>query len=609
LIIDGIDQLAHRNQAASLFWLPREIPPEVRLILSTAAGPELDDLRGRGWPALEVKLLKPADRKRLIVEYLGQRHRKKLSEASVNHIASAEQTANPLYLRTLLEELRVFGVHEKLPAKIAGYLTANSPEALYAMVLKRFEEDYEGPRRGLVRDAMRWLWGARQGISESELLDLLGGSGDPLPHAVWAPLYLAVREALVNRSGLLGFFHRALRTAVERLYLPDHRERAAVHRGLADYFARRPLSLRKIDELPWQLSQLEAWPELATVLADPAFLTAAWGAQPFEVKAHWASIESASELRLVNHYQPVIANPADFPECVWAVSLLLSDTGHLDAALALSATLEARSRVISNPDELQAGLGLRGILLKRRGKLHEALAALSAQEKICRSTQNFAALAANLGNQAVILREQGRLEDALNLHREEEALYRRSQDESGLSATFGNQAIILRDQGDLDGAGRLMREQERICRQLGDLSGLQKSLGNQAILLAQKNDLETALKLHQEEEKLCRQLHDPAALQACLGNQALIYEELGNYDLALDLLEHKEQLCRGELNDPAGTARTLAQQARLFAEKLKQPAHALPLAEEADALATKHGLIQLRRQTSALLQSVRAQLR
>ena len=36
-------------------------------------------------------------------------------------VASSEQAANPLFLRALLEELRVFGTHERLDERIDYY--------------------------------------------------------------------------------------------------------------------------------------------------------------------------------------------------------------------------------------------------------------------------------------------------------------------------------------------------------------------------------------------------------------------------------------------------------------------------------------------------------
>ncbi len=61
---------------------------------------------------------------------------------------------------------------------------------------------------------MSLVWVSRRGLTESEILDILD-----LPHSVWAPLHLALEEALVSRSGFLYFFHDYMKQAVEARYL------------------------------------------------------------------------------------------------------------------------------------------------------------------------------------------------------------------------------------------------------------------------------------------------------------------------------------------------------------------------------------------------------
>ncbi|NOZ19832.1 MAG: DUF4062 domain-containing protein [Planctomycetes bacterium] len=238
LILDGLNQLEDRDQAPDLVWLPAQIPPNVRLILSTLPGRALENLEKRGWPMFSVDRLGMDERRELIDEYLGQ-YRKALGRDAggrerAERIASTEQSANPLYLRALLEELRVFGVHEQLDERIDYYLEARTIPDLYERILERYEEDYEGKRRGLVREAMALLWASRRGLLESELLEMLGGGGDPLPRAQWSPLHLAADQSLVTRCGLIGFFHDYLREAVQHKYLPTEEDQHKAHIQLAD---------------------------------------------------------------------------------------------------------------------------------------------------------------------------------------------------------------------------------------------------------------------------------------------------------------------------------------------------------------------------------------
>jgi len=267
LILDALNQLDDRDAAPDLGWLPQFIPENIRLIVTTLKGRPLDALEKRDWPTMTVHLMDVNERKALITKYLKDKYAKELSDARVNRIAADNETANPLYLKAILEEVRLFGDHDRLDERIDYYLATNTIPKLFACILGRYELDYERNRPHLVRDVMRSLWAARRGLSEVELLQLLGGDGDPLPQAHWSPLSLASNQAIVNRSGLLNFAHDYLRQAVETVYLTERSVRTEVHMFLAKYFElETTLGDRTLDELPWQLQQAENWPTLRELL-------------------------------------------------------------------------------------------------------------------------------------------------------------------------------------------------------------------------------------------------------------------------------------------------------------------------------------------------------
>jgi hypothetical protein len=55
-------------------------------------------------------------------------------------ICKEPQTANPLYLRCLLEEMRVFGVFEEVDQLLEHYLRARQAPQLLEKILHRFEK-------------------------------------------------------------------------------------------------------------------------------------------------------------------------------------------------------------------------------------------------------------------------------------------------------------------------------------------------------------------------------------------------------------------------------------------------------------------------------------
>jgi tetratricopeptide (TPR) repeat protein len=585
LILDGLNQLEDRDGAPDLVWLPPEIPANIRLILSTLPGRSLEELTKRGWPALAVQPLDAGERRSLIKKYL--QSTKSLSVDLAERIASASHSANPLYLRVLLEELRVHGDNDTLKQRIAHYLEAATVSELYSKVLRRYEEDYEGNRPGLVRDSMSLLWAARRGLSEAELLDLLGSYGEPLPRAWWSPLFLVAEQSLANRSGLIGFAHNYLRQAIEERYLPQSQGGKAAHLRLADYFQSQDASVRKVEELPWQLARAEAWQRLYDLLGGRQFFISAWEHGQFEVKGYWTQIEENSPLRLVAAYRSVLDDPESDTDFTWDVSLLLGDTGHPQEALELRRHLAQHYRRADDRQGLQRSLQGQAAILYSRGDLEGAMKLHKEAERICRELGDVASLQVSLGNQALILKDRGDLDGAMKLHKEEERICRELGNLASLKASLNNQALILRDRGDPDGAMKLHKEQERICRELGNVDGLATSLGNQAIILYSRGDLDGAMKLHKEEERICRELGNVASLQASLGNQAAILYSRGDLDGAMKLHKEEERICR-ELGNVASLQASLNNQA-LILKARGDPDGAVKLYKEGERICRELG--------------------
>jgi len=587
LILDGLNQLEDRDQAPDLVWLPPEIPGNVRLILSTLPGRSLDELKKRGWPVLEVQPLEPAERERLAVDYLAQ-YTKALDPARLARVAHAPQCANPLYLRALLEELRLFGVHEQLDERIGHYLEAGTVEALYEKVLERYEEDYQRERPGLVGEAMTLLWAARRGLSEAELLDLLGEKGRPLPRAAWSPLYLAAEASLVDRSGLLGFFHNYLRQAAERRYLPAEAVQRAAHLRLADYFHGRELGRRRVDEEPWQFAQAQAWERLYALVGDLRFFYAAWKASQFEVKAYWAQVEAGSDLRMVNAYQQVLdALGERDDDVVWSLGLLLGDTGHSAEALTLREYLVERYRATGERANLAGALHNQAQILQDRGDLDRAMVLYKEGERLFRELGDKHGLAHSVGRQAQILEVRGDLDGAMALHKEGERLCREIGDKNLLAGALSCQALILEAHRDLDGAMALHKEGERLCRELGNKYVLATSLGNQANILADRGDLDEAMELYKEVERMFRELGHKSALARTFGNEAAILKARNDLLEAMWFRKEQERLCR-ELGEKRELAISLGNQALILYDR-RDPDGAMALHKEEERLCRELG--------------------
>jgi tetratricopeptide (TPR) repeat protein len=281
IVLDALNQLESPRDR-SIWWIPKHLPTGVRLVVSNLPGDSEDELHARGW--LENKLSVPPldhqERKQIINGYLG-RFTKNLESKLVDLLASAPQTSNPLFLRVVLDELRIRARHEELGPMLTKMLEAKDPAELFAQVLKNLEE-FDRERNKLVREAMGYLAVARRGLSEGELLQLLSPDAlpaiNPLPRHYWSPLYLALEDSFVSRNGQLSFFHNYLQQAVEKEYLDEARERKEVHGRLGevalthDQEAFSPsLKYYGLAHGAWHLRRANDLPKLWALLSDEKY--------------------------------------------------------------------------------------------------------------------------------------------------------------------------------------------------------------------------------------------------------------------------------------------------------------------------------------------------
>ena len=226
LVLDALDKMtAHQD----LDWWPRELPDGVALVASCLDGGIRDVvLQKMAWREVRVSPLERLDCERFILEHLAK-YRKTLIPRQTATVLGHPLCGNPLFLRTLLEELRVFGVHEELNDRLAHYLASATIDDLFEKVLARIEADNT---QQAVRSALEVLWAAKESFAEDELLSVSG-----LPPAVWAPVHIALDESLIGAGGRLAFSHDYLRKAVEDRYLTTPEARHRVQKRMAEFCA------------------------------------------------------------------------------------------------------------------------------------------------------------------------------------------------------------------------------------------------------------------------------------------------------------------------------------------------------------------------------------
>eukprot|EP00004_Rigifila_ramosa_P023816 TRINITY_DN674_c1_g1_i2.p1 TRINITY_DN674_c1_g1~~TRINITY_DN674_c1_g1_i2.p1 ORF type:complete len:1068 (-),score=232.72 TRINITY_DN674_c1_g1_i2:17-3220(-) len=264
LCIDAVNQL--EENSTSLDWIPLVFPPSVRVFISTLPDHStFHTLSARNWPIFQVSELSDAERDQLVVSYLRQ-YGKVLDQKQRESVYSCQSTYNPLFLRIFLDEIRLASF-ETLGERIRTYVSCVGIEAIYERVLERLENDYGG----IVSDSFSFIWAARRGMLEEELVSILGVSPQK-----WSFFYFSVKDALISPAGCLSFFHNGLRLAVQARYLSTPEKKKAVHEKLSSFFqlpknfsVKTILSARQIEELPYQLQQAEKHQELVETLCVP----------------------------------------------------------------------------------------------------------------------------------------------------------------------------------------------------------------------------------------------------------------------------------------------------------------------------------------------------
>ena len=595
LVIDGIDELRGLPDPVVSEWFPPVLPAGVCIVASAAPGYVADSLIAAGWRTCPIEDLRPAARARAAAQIAGG-FGKRLDAEVHRAVQRSKPCGNPLFLRILLDELRLVGDFEAVPSRANQLAASTNLLELVDTVLSRVEGDQRAARAGLLAGAMSLIAVARSGLQERELLDLLGGPAGPLPMRKWLPLRIGLDPLFKDRAGLTTFRHETVRRAVAARFLPGSAEVTRARRSLVDYFGRRIDSPRSLSELPWQLHCLEAWDELVDLLRRPATLAAVFRADPDFARQCWASIEARSPHRLADALRRAAASivaPADSA----SIAVLAKQLGHLEAAFEFNDRALEGHRSGVDQCAGSAFLGQRSSILRALGRYRDAFEALLEQERLVREQGREFELLGCLGNQAVLLEDLGRRAESIERLREQEVLARNRGDGRQLAMALGNQARMLLAMGE-GGTMRLLHEQERVLKSIGDQAGLAAVLGNQAIVLRLRGKHKEAARLHSEEERICRQLGDREGLQSSLARQSQLHMELGDFDRALALLDEQVELCRA-MHHPDGLVCGLLLRASLY-HNAGAPAAGLPLVEEARAVAEAHGIDARRREAEKL---------
>ncbi len=330
VFIDALDQLAASDPAREAAWLPAELPPHAKVIVSTT-----DEARREpGGLAVRLEGMTPAEGEQALVlllrgadpqEQQGTRFnesRRTLQPDQRERVmAHFKQCSLPLYLRLASEECRLWKSYSTQDACTLGEGIAGVLDTLFNRLATNANH---GPV--LVERSLGYLATARYGLTENEILDVLTAddvvwtdfdkrkhhdvSERHLPVVVWSRLSLDLEPYLTEHTApggtVITFYHRQLAERVAARFLAVD-EGQIRHRSLAVYFtgrqnwldgdARRLPDARRVAELPWQQRAAALWSEAEETLLDCRFL--------------FAKVASGLALDLDSDYQTLLNNASN----------------------------------------------------------------------------------------------------------------------------------------------------------------------------------------------------------------------------------------------------------------------------------------------------------
>ncbi len=317
IVLDGYNQIEDEIKEKLFYYIPDKLE-SVKLIISSIK----DDYPIEN--KYKIEPLTKEEQKELIVDYLTEYGKEGMALKIQNQITKHPQTDNTLFLRTLLNEIRLLGDFDNVEKDIDNYLQAKDVVELFIKIFERLESDY---RENLAKEVLSLLYVSRDGLSEDNLMEIINqNSTKKLTRLEFSPLFLALEEHLIDRGGLYGFFHDYIKEAVQQYYLNNDLKRNGYRQKLVIFFKNNNIDLQRVRELPYLLFELQDKDRLYKVLMDIEFFVAVQEMDEYELLGYVEFIddlysvsdELTNELLTKEYNSQIINNIGYFFHLIYA---------------------------------------------------------------------------------------------------------------------------------------------------------------------------------------------------------------------------------------------------------------------------------------------------
>jgi hypothetical protein len=249
IFLDALDQLSDTDNAKSLYWLPRELPANTRMIVSALSelNPQLSTQQQTPGNQHQITLpvLPVEEATKILERWLKSINRKLTPDQQGEVLEKFKLTGLPIYLKLAFERAK------KLNSYSENFVLEDDVKGIINGFINMLESEHT---EDFVRDVIcLMLCGRYQGLAENEILEIFAFDKDlwqqfldrshkdhlkelkkmkadleenkklmKIPIAVWSRLYLDLEPYLTERDAdgvpIITFFHRQFNEVLRERY-------------------------------------------------------------------------------------------------------------------------------------------------------------------------------------------------------------------------------------------------------------------------------------------------------------------------------------------------------------------------------------------------------
>lgn len=533
IILDALDQL--QNSGHGFQWLPTSMPPTMRWILSTRDDSSASAQAPKSWKTMQLPPFTLVERQQLVRQFV-ETKKATLTSRQQRIVAGDAGSANPLLLKTRLEEAHSAVADHRVDESINYYLGAGTLDEMYSRLLQRLEAELD---KRTVREVLSFLWGAKTGLTLEEIIDLTESE----PEQILSVTH-RLEAYLLQTEKRFTLFHTSLAQAAHQRWLQTRATKVRLR--IADYFQNAPTTLRSIREQIHQLSDLGLWDRLARLFADIPTFVQSFQFLRYEMLRCLNNFPSSfdliqeytNSLRAYSH----IASTENVVEALQSMGRLFEVTGNVDAAGELY-TWGLEHVDLSKDQSLRATLLTHlGNLNTRRGEYKQAENLLEESLQILRNQnamERASGVLSDLGTIAFYRGEYKRAEEIFI-----ESLERAEADTNADEAARirGNLGVVYVRVGQLDNAEECLRQILRYAEQAGDIEKEMTATANLGVVKEGAGDNEEAFALYKRSHHLAKTLGNKGHLANMHGNMGNILIRIQRPEEGIEQCERQKKL-------------------------------------------------------------------